>query len=104
MQAKSFFVGVLDKMSSLDHSQQIAVSNLSLTMLVLLSVFIPVLMISRGGKRDENQYIVRALFNPFYAKNTLEEIVLGLNAEARAAMNASEENAYEMEIFGWTSN
>ena len=104
MQINSFFVGALEKMSSLDHAQQIAVSNLSLAMLAILAIFIPILMISRGGKIAENQIALKSFINPFYRQNSIEEILLGLNASQRSEMNSYEENAYEVEIYGWPIN
>lgn len=100
MQLNFFVLGALQKMSSLEPSQQIAISNFTLTILVLFAVFIPILMISRGGKVEENKMALKFLINPFSAKEPLDQIILGLDAEDRAKMSSYEERIYEEEMFG----
>ncbi len=102
MQLNFFIVAALQKISSLELSQQMAVSNFTLTILVLFAVFIPILMIARGGKIEENKMALKFLINPFAAKESLDQMIIGLDADARAKMSSYEENIYEEEVFGWS--
>ena len=102
MQFDFFVLGALQKISSLELSRQIAISNFTLTILALFAIFIPILMISRGGKIEENKMALKYFINPFSGKEPLDQIILGLDAEARANMNSHEENMYEEEVFGWS--